>query len=183
MPGFNINGIGDGPSAKIETARKNRWRFTALDPVQNILLFAYKSARPQPEIDRITMHQAQDEAHFPGKNRWNPIDVSFYEVVSHPDSFFATSVALAIYQWWGTRIIDLANSKIAEGPIKKRCELVLLDGCDTWVHIYVMDGCWISKVTPDDLDYSDSDILDITFTLQMDKCRETSMLHNALGIL
>jgi len=177
MPGFNICGIGDGPSGKIETARKNRWRFTTLDPIQELLLFAHKATRPSPEIDRIVMHQAQDEAYFPGKNRWKPIDISFYEVVTHPDVVQPFTAALYIYQWWSAKILDLEKSRIAQVPtIKQRCELTLLDGCGYATHVYTMDGCWISKVTPDDLDYADGDILDITFTLEMDKCRETNYL-------
>jgi len=188
MPGFNICGSGKGPPGVVETARKHRWRFVALNKDFNnnggldLLIFAYKATRPRPEIDKITMHHGQDEAYFPGKNRWAPITITFYEVLKQSGNFsfeqdFASvsmtdAPAEAIYKWWGQAVINLQRSHIVTDDVKKKCELDLLDGVGRAVWGYKMHGCWPSNVDPADLDYADSGILDVTFTLVYDKCEE-----------
>lgn len=169
MPGFNINGQGSGPSSTIETARQHRWKFSVLSPIKNILLYAHKSGRPSPEFDKIVMHHGQDQINFPGKNKWPPIDISFYQVLGKDD------VAGTIYDWWRMTIIDISNSSVVGN--KETCELQLLyganlGGVDTVAYTYRMFGCYISKVTPDALDYSSSAISEITFTLEIDKVIE-----------
>lgn len=166
LPGFNINGQGSGPSSTIDTARQHRWKFTAFDPIKDILLFAHKCGRPGPEFDKIIMHHGQDHINFPGKNRWPPIEISFYQVVGG-----ANDVAGAIYDWWTKSVVNLSKSKI--NLIKRTCELQQLDGKGVGVYVYTMYGCYVSKISPDDLDYSSSAISEITFTLEMDKATET----------
>jgi len=167
MPGFIVNGQGSGPSSTLETARRHRWKFLTLDPIKDILLFAHKSGRPGPEFDKVIMHHGQDQIQFPGKNKWASIDVSFYQVVGAKND-----VAGAIYEWWSKSVVDISKSRIS--LIKRTCELQLLDGVGDAVYIYMMYGCYISKVKPDDLDYTSSAISEITFTLEMDKVIEKS---------
>lgn len=172
MPGFIINGQGLGPDSTVETARRHRWKFTAFDPIKDILLFAHKCGRPGPEFDKIVMHHGQDQIQFPGKNKWPSIDISFYQTVGGKND-----VAGAIYEWWTKSVVDLSKSKI--NLTKRTCELQQLDGKGAGIYIYTMYGCYVSKVKPDDLDYSSSAISEITFTLEMDKAIETRGLAGA----
>jgi hypothetical protein len=145
-------------------ARQHRWKFTTLDPLKAILIYAHKSGRPKVEIDRATLHYQQDCVHFPGKQKWLPVDITFYHTVGSTDSAFE------IYKWWSTSVINITKSVI---NLKKQiCTLELLDGNDTTVYKYIMYGCWPSKITPDELDYTSSKISEITFTLEIDKAIE-----------
>lgn len=181
MPGFAIDhqgqacsgdapsgDAGDVPSATDEYARKHRFRFIAFEPLEDILIYAHRAGRPRPEIDKVTIHHSQEEIYTPAKHRWLPIEITFYENV-HKD---IDRVSQAIYDWWSNDVIDIVSSRIARGTIFKDCELAMTDGVNEPVWIYRMYGCWPSKVTPDDLDYSDTGLAEISFTLEMQKAEE-----------
>lgn len=180
MPGFFITGVedcadngpmgdqGDVPRGTVETARKYRFEFSVFEPLEDILIYAHRAQRPRPEIDSITIHHSQEEIYTPGKNRWMPIDISFYEAVQNEDD----QVASLIYDWWSTNVLDINNSVITSNEYKKDCELTMLDGENNVIWKYAMYGCWPPKITPDDVDYSDTTIAEISFTLKMDKAQE-----------
>jgi hypothetical protein len=169
MPGFNIgqNNQAAQPGAAVESARQHRWKFATLDPLKDILIYAHKSGRPKVEFDRAQLHHSQDVLWFPGKQKWLPIDVSFYHIITNTDS------AYKIYQWWSTRVVNLASSTI--NIVKQACTLELLNGEGTSIYKYTMYGCWPSKITPDELDYASSKVGEITFTLEMDKAKEENL--------
>lgn len=179
MPGFNIGStrVDQQPSATIELARQHRWRFATLYPLKDILIYAYKSGRPKVEFDKAPIHHIQDVIWFPGKHKWSPIDIVFYNTVGNIDSAFK------IYEWWTNKVLDITRSQIY---IEKQvCTLELLGGAEKnddqeqpstkAVYKYTMSGCWPSKVTPDELDYSGTNLLQITLTLEMDKATEENL--------
>lgn len=217
MPGFNIPQLIDsecrdedmpgrfkgqeafpGPSYTEETARNHRYLFETiggrpwLDP---IVLWAFKATRPTPEIDEITIHSGQDEIYRPGKNRWKPIEISFYERLrgGNPETGESTGerpltnqVAELIYGWWsgftgrdGSRgrngVIDIRRSAIGGAPQSyyRPVQLQLLDGVGNPVWTYHLADCWPVRVTPSDLSYADTEIATITFTLRYNKAIES----------
>lgn len=197
MPGFNISTsagcpitgsnlsnspIYRGPSATIETARSHRFKLEVLEPFgpdrgTGIILNLEKCTRPTPEIDEITLHSGQDEIYRPGKNRWSPIEFTFYEKLSGTsgeDGGSPTdSAAKRIYQWWGSTMINLrASSHNAVTEYYKRAELSMKDGYGKDVWTYYLYDCWPIKVTPSNLDYANSDIARITVTLRYNKAQE-----------
>ena len=208
MPGFDI-GIQDAchegndgkyyppsskreysPSHTEETARRYRYEFEVLEPLDRdsggstfLLLFAYKATRPTPEIDKITIHSGQDEIYRPGKNRWQPIDITFYERVTSESEdaesgSYYNQAAELIYKWWGG-----TNSGLPGGVIhlrdslhgynyKKPCQLAMLDGYGGSIWTYYLANCWPVTVSPCDISYADTEIADITVTLSYDKAIE-----------
>jgi hypothetical protein len=175
MPGFNITveGVvcrGDStPANTSETSRRHRYILQVLQPLsRDLLIVSHKCGRPTPEIDRIVMHHGQDEIYMPGKNRWLPIEISFYDVHSAGGT---DNTAKEIYNWWSASVLDIEESAISQ-PFKRDGNLYLLDSAGRPVWEYQLLGTWPSKVSPDSLDYSDNSISEITVTLQMDKCRE-----------
>jgi hypothetical protein len=193
MPGFHVPGGGvarvDAPSSIHETARRSRWKLEiqgygeggigteGLDPAP-ITIYAHKATRPSPEIDYITVHHSQDEIYFPGKNRWAPIEISFYEVVTEEGNI----TARYIYEWWSKDILQLNKSRLAgisDRRLSKRwCYLTQLDGAGNGIYKYTLLGCWIEKVTPEDLNYEESTICKITVRLRFDKAIEESLKTN-----
>lgn len=194
MPGFNIpplQGAGNacdpdsfqeeaayyGPSTTVETARKHRYKLEILEPfgteADGILLFCEKCTRPTPEMDEITIHNGQDEIYRPGKQRWNPIEFTFYEKLRGNEGVYVDEAAERIYRWWGETMIDLQRS--VHNPIAnyyKRAQLQMLDGVGYPVWTYFLYDCWPQKVSPIELAYSDSDIATITVTLRYNKAQE-----------
>jgi hypothetical protein len=167
VPGFNIVKNTQGPTAKLEMARQHRWRFATIEPLNDILIYAHKSGRPKVEFDRATLHYQQDCIYFPGKQKWMPINITFYHIIDNVDS------SIKIYEWWTQSVINITNSVIS---LKKQtCTLEMLDGSGSAVYLYTMYGCWPSRITPDDLDYSDTNISEVIFTLEMDKATEETL--------
>lgn len=165
-----------GPDPNMEYARRNRWMLEFLEPFGNvydgILIYAHKCMRPTPEIDEIKIHHGQDEIYRPGKNRWNPVDFTFYE--KSPGNPTFDEAAERIYKWWAETTIVLTESKHGElNDYLKNCNLRMLDGVGNKIWEYNLYECWPMKVSPCDLDYSDSNIAEITVTLRFNKAKET----------
>jgi len=149
----------------------------------DIMLFAHKCARPSPEVDEITIHHGQNEIYRPGKHRWKPLDITFYEVldtVTDDDGAIilqSNRTAKLIYKWWAQTMIlsGLRHNKpskyLAHGLLR------MLDGFGNTVWEYRLYDCWPMKVTPTDADFSDSNIADITLTLRFQKAVETQGLY------
>ena len=164
-----------GPSYLTETARKHRYKLEILDPLTNILLFCEKCTRPTPEIDEIVIHNGQDEIYRPGKQRWSPIEFTFYEKLrgTYSPSVQTNETAELIYEWWGETMIDLTRSVHKQVvSYYKDAQLQMLDGVGQPVWTYFLRDCWPQKITPIDLAYSDSDVATITVTLRYNKAQE-----------
>jgi hypothetical protein len=134
-----------------------------------ILLFLEKCTRPTLEVDEITIHNAQDEIYRPGKQRWSPIEFTFYEKADDR----VDEVAERIYSWWGQTMIALTRSTHNRVTnYYKSAVLQMLDGVGHPIWSYYLYDCWPQKVSPIELSYSDSDIATITVTLRFNKAEE-----------
>lgn len=191
MPGFNIkfdnschddginhySRLNGGPLNNIETARKHRYLIEFLEPYgsqnEGILLYCEKCTRPSPEVDKITIHNGQDEIYRPGKQRWYPIDFTFYEKTNGEFDNLTNQTAELMYKWWAEVMINLSRSVHNNvSDYYKRCHLKMLDGEGRPIWTYYLYDCWPQKISPIDLSYSDSDIATITVTLNYNKCEE-----------
>jgi len=207
MPGFNISvGSCSGPNAvsnsagyngaayAVETARNHRFRLEVLEPFDSnartgpgsnsILLHLAKCTRPSPIIDEIPVHHGQDVIYRPGKNTWNPIDFTFYEVLVDQGGRLLNTVADKIFTWWGQvkngqgSVLNLARSSLGT-KFYRNAELAMLDGTGNSVWGYRLYNCWPFKVSPSDLDYSSSEIAEITVSLRFNKAYEENFLWGA----
>mgnify|MGYP005817984413 CR=1 FL=1 len=182
MPGFNIAGTSAGqPPNTVETARSHRYIFSVLEPMKDVLLYAHKASRPSFEADIIKIHSGQDRIYRPGQHFWKPLEITFYEaVIGHygpaaPNVPF-NNTSDFIYGWWQGSMIDTTSSRQYDptGSLyKKECILEMLDGDGNTIWKYNLYGCWPSKVLPSDLSYKETDIADLSVTLQIDRAVES----------
>jgi len=184
MPGFRIpvpnycgvTDFGDGPSNTVETARRHRYSLEVLEPLGDkytgLLLFGYKCTRPTIEFDEMAIHNGQDEIFRPGKQHWKPVDFSFYEKLDG-DNVLSNQAAELIYGWWGFTMVNVWSS-LHQEPAKylKNIQLDLLDGSGKTVWVYELLDSWPSRISPSQLDYTDTAIADITVTIRYSKARE-----------
>jgi len=177
--GFKGQSVYEGPDPNMEYARRNRWILEFLEPfgdIKNgILLYAHKCTRPTPEIEEIEIHHGQDVIYRPGKNRWYPIDFTFYEKAHGTGDGPPTEdeTARRIYDWWARSMINLTESRHGElDDYLKYGNLQMLDGSGIGIWEYQLYECWPLKVSPSDLDYADSNIAEITVTLRYNKAKE-----------
>jgi len=197
MPGFNIplrpevaSGIARfggpvgnpaGPSNVLETARNYRFTLSNLRPVEFtdvFMLFNVKSIqRPQVQFDEITIHSGQDEIYRPGKTKWQPIEIVFYEVMSTTKN----KLAMSMYDWWSNRLINIADSTQRRAGLMTQnpatgfyfnAQVDMLDGLGSIIWSYILYECWPTSVNPSGLDYSSTDIAETTVTLRYNRASE-----------
>jgi hypothetical protein len=198
MPGFNIPSIIAGchdefavkategtvgirrqPSSSIETFRSHRFRFEILGNAelsQGIWqAYPLRCSRPSVEIDEITIHNGPDQIYRPGKVKWSPIQLTFYEI-AEPGEDLTPS---AIFTMWAENTINLQNSTIGKPrptPGQRRLHfdaiLDMLDGRGDVLWSYSLYNCWPTKVSPANISYDESNILTTEITLRFDKANE-----------
>ena len=166
MPGFIIEGQdaseGPGISNVSEVRRRHRWKFTTTGESADISAFALSVDRPKVTIASVEIHHMQDVIYIPAKNKWDPINIVFYEMET-------PNLTTAIMKWIN-KVVDFKQSALTN--YKQKSIITLLDGCgkDKWV-IELLNS-WPSEINPDDLNYSDSALLRITVKMYYDKARE-----------
>jgi len=175
MPGFIINGEGFGPKATSETARVYRWtlQFDSIGPMIDVALYALSVQRPSPEFEVQYMHHKQAKINLPGKIKWNPINVKFYEVIDGVD----TATAQAIWIYW-SNVMEYTTNKLvvrnnsAGINFRTTCRIYTEDGLGSRYHKYTLYNVWPSKIDPAEFTYTDTAISTIGVTFQYDACEE-----------
>ena len=172
MPGFSINGTGQGPSAVIETRRKHRWLFRTIADDQYIsrvqCLILQSAQRPNFKLDEPEMHHNQEVAYFAGKQTWEPVTLTWYDAEQEMD------VSRAIYLWLNS-VVNLELADVAPPRnYKKQAELGMTSGVgydtsETWM----MHNCWPKEVNWGELDYTNTEICTIEVQMRYDRALKT----------
>jgi len=111
------------------------------------------------------MHNQQDEITIAGKQRWSPIEATFYECLG---------ISGQIYNWGYNNVIMINQSTTGQqSQYKFDCSLVMLDGYGDTVWQYDMKDVWPCKISPSKLSFEDSGISTVTMTLNIGKCTQT----------
>jgi hypothetical protein len=168
MPGFNICGTGDGPAATLETRRKHRWVFETLGrgngQFSEAELLVLKSAqRPNFKFEEPEMHHNQEVARFAGKQDWEPITMTWYDVEQDPD------VSSGIYAWLET-VVNFASANVnPPAAYKRQAELAMVDGSGQTTEGWQICNTWPKEVNWGDIDYSDTEIATIEASMRFDR--------------
>jgi hypothetical protein len=175
MPGFKINNEGDGPSALQESVRTHRWKFEFrggdIGRLNDIAVYASTCQRPSVEVATTIIHQGINQAHFPAKYKWSPINVKFYEIV-HQDGGLTTR---EMFEFWSSKIVQLDNHKIKfPQPAGVTGVVTLLSGTNDKIYTYTLYNVWPSKIDPAEMTYSSSEISTVQVTLTYDAAEEES---------
>lgn len=191
MPGFNINdeiSTSDyGPSPTTETVRNHRWYITIPTMQANTVLkfHARNVGRPEVETDRVTIYHGVNEIYIPAKYRWSPIDITFYDVIT---SEYKLSAVL--YYWWAKIMQDVDRHKFNKDGIsavsdpasgnmiadnstnyKRNINIELLNGRGQQIYEYVLYGAWPSLLSASALDYTNSEIGEVTVRISYDHAK------------
>lgn len=168
MPGFNICGTGNGPSAAIEPRRKHRWVFTVIERgagrfSEAELLVLLSASRPVFKFDQPEMHHDQEVAYFAGKQTWEPVTLKWYDIEQDPD------VSAGIYNWI-TTVTDLPTAHVNPPSFYKRsASMSMTDGhgrpTETWQYC----NAWPAQVNWGEGDYSQTDLQTIEVTMRFDR--------------
>jgi hypothetical protein len=174
MPGFIIDKEGGmvigGPLGKAEVARSNRWYVTIhqLEDARDMAFYAHTCDRPIVEFDRVVMHHGMNEIYMPGKIKWQPIEIKFYDRINDTDYHTSRVLFAWLNDIYNTQIHSLHSSNIKD--LKREIDVRLMTGkgdVDTMWQ-YKLRGAWPIKITPTSLDYSLSDLAEVGVTISYD---------------
>lgn len=165
------------PYNDIEVNRKYRYKVVIYGRT-DWTTYIESCTRPKLEFDKITIHNGQDEIYRPGKSRWSPVTMSFYEAVFYQPSngryIFTNQVAQYIYDWAlsGTKFVNGQSSIAKVDSLYKNVEIDMENGGGFVVRKYKLFGCWPISVSPGDLSYSSNEIAKIDIEMSYNRAME-----------
>ncbi len=174
MPGFNISGIGGGsagansPSNIMETRRSYRWYFETLGRgsqpwTTKELLVLQKAKRPSFKYSELTMDHQQERVYYAGKQEWESVSLTWYDVEQNPD------VSRGLYVWLET-VCNLNNIFVNHpANYKKTGTLKMVDGQNRPSETWTMYGTWPVTFNWQELDYGNDAILTCEATMRYDR--------------
>lgn len=172
------------PYNDIEVNRKYRYKVVIYgqpDGRTDWNTYIESCTRPKLEFDKITIHNGQDEIYRPGKSRWSPVTMSFYEAVNYKPSdgvyIFTNQVAQYIYDWAlsGTQFANKQSSIATAKSLYKNVDIDMENGGGFIVRKYKLFGCWPISVSPGDLSYSSNEIAKIDIEMSYNRAIEETL--------
>jgi hypothetical protein len=173
MPGFSIENANqiDNKFNKAEFRRKHRWRVTAHSGFTNQQvdwLYLQKAARPTFKFEEAVVHHDQEQAYFAGKQSWEPLTLTFYDVEGGGQ---VSDISELIFNWLGVNGVgnfaDATMNLPEQYKLDLELEMTTANGgvSESWI----MFGCWPTTANWQDLNYEDTSIQLIEVTVRYDR--------------
>lgn len=169
MPGFNICGTGEGPTATLETRRKHRWIFQTLGKgagqqfPEDVLLILMAASRPNFKLEEPELHHNQEVARFAGKQDWEPVTLQWYDAEQPQDA------SQEIYDWFQA-VVDFATANVnPPGQYKAEGRLQMLDGAGAPTETWRLCNTWPKEGNWGDIDYTATEIATIEVAMRFDR--------------
>ena len=178
MPGFNIQGVGNGPNATAEIRRVHRWVFEAIttgsSPVpQNVMLFLKSAGRPTHNLEEAIMHHNQEQVYYAGKTTWEPITFSYYDAQQDPN------VSQAMWTWMNNCVqYTGGNAPNVAPPANYKsgiAKLNMVDGSGAADESWEIYNGWPQNINwnASALDYTSSELMLIEVKFRYDRAIRT----------
>jgi len=219
MPGFNVNtgspgnqnlfGLdtfnhhpgrafvgGTGGGSGVDLGRVYRWLVRIRNVGSNteieFALAAKKISRPEFTFEKITIHQGQNEMYLPGKYKWSPIEIEFYEKLELKDvnptgrnGAFRVDYApteskstAMLRRWWSQTVSDYKLHSI-NPSFKKIIDIYMTDGNGRPAHVWKLFGAWPMSVSGSSFDNTSTELSTSTVKISYDTAEE----HGANGFI
>lgn len=167
MPGFNIGAAGSGAKANVEIRRKHRWAFTAQGMSGKSTIYLQKATRPSFKLEEPTMHHDQEVAYFAGKQTWDPIALTFYDVESQPD------VSADIWKWI-TTVVNIGSATVSSpSSYKKSATLTMNSASGSKNEAWALKNAWPKEVNWQDVDYTNTELMQIDVQMRFDRAKRS----------
>lgn len=170
---IGIPGIGSGI---LQPKLQNRWRVTFSNmgggvDSQPLSMQAVTVTRPVLNFEEVPLHRYNSVAWVAGKHNFEPMTLTVQDDVTGTASRVIQD-QLQGQQW----LIGAEGQWLAargEGSLYKFVTtLDLLDGNETVIEQWFMEGCWIQNTDYTELDYSASEPVQITMMIRYDHARQ-----------
>lgn len=161
-------GLGPIGQPNVILKRKFRWTLAIEFPCGKIPTSTCRTAaRPKLDIEENEINFLNAVTWLPGKAKWQPITVTYYDVANLEDP--NGSPLQGILNWIDT-IYDLTNPTNLQMSEKSgwagTAILTMFDGCGTPIEGWQLGSVWPQSIDFGELDYSSGDYCTIDLTLR-----------------
>lgn len=156
---------------------KNKWRLSfnglgGLVTTEALTLQAITCDRPKLSFEQVTLDRYNSRAYVAGKHTFDPINVTF-----EADVGGGVAGAIQAQLEAQQRIIGMAAAPrlpaaFAGQNYKFSITQEILDGDNTPLEVWYIEGAYIENADFSDLDYSSSETVKITLTIRYDHARQ-----------
>jgi len=169
MAGY-ATGFGASPvslnvgAVKVEPKRHNRFKVSfsggLLDG--NVTANVVNVSRPNETFDEIQVHRGESITYFAGKPHFDDVTIQF-------DDSLDNSLADALYAQRSTQF-DTSTLAVAKDASSYKFTTVIeiTDGSGAVIETITLYGSWIKTLSPDQMDYTNSDAAKVSVTLRYD---------------
>lgn len=171
---IGIPGVGSGIN---HPKQKNRWRVTFANmgggaDSQPVSMQAITVSRPTLNFAEVELHRYNSVAYIAGKHSWEELKISLQDDVT--SSATAIIQAQLQKQQWLIGAEGQWLAAAGEGSLYKFVTyLAQLDGNAQVIETWTVEGCWIKTATYGELDYKDSEPVQIDLSIRFDHARQT----------
>lgn len=156
---------------------KNKWRITfngvgGVVDSQALTFQAVTCDRPKLSFEVVTLDRYNSRAYVAGKHQFDPLNITL-----EADIGGAVSTIIRSQLERQQRIIGMASaprlpSALSGQDYKFSVTQEILDGDNTALEIFYIEGAWLENVDYTDLDYAASETVKIQLTLRYDHARQ-----------
>jgi hypothetical protein len=145
-----------------EPKKKNRFIFRFPTPLGIQEWFVASGSRPTYTAEDVEIPFINTSTYVIGRFNWETIDVTFRDPIG-------PSAAQALMEWIRLHSESVTGRQGYAAGYKKDIELELLDPTGVVIEKWILQGTMLTSANFGDLDYSSSDIADISCTLRFDR--------------
>ena len=156
---------------------KNKWRLTfngvggVLDS-QPLTFQAITCDRPKLSFEQVTLDRYNSRAYIAGKHTFDPINVTFEADIGGGVASIIRDQIERQQKIIGMSAAPRLPTALAGQDYKFSVTQEILDGDNTPIEVWYVEGAYIENVDYTDLDYAASETIKITLTLRYDHARQ-----------
>jgi hypothetical protein len=172
MSTINDMGIAGVSNGILQPKLTNRWRVTFAGMAGGtntvpLSMQAISVSRPQLEFEEVKLNRYNSIAWVASKHSFQPMKLKLEDDVTNQASTVIQQ-QLQTQQWitgaqgqWFAAAGDASTYKFA-------CNLSMLDGNDSVIENWTVEGCWIKEVEYGEIEYAEGKAVTISLTIRFD---------------
>lgn len=181
-----ISDLGVDGNGIFQPLLKHKWRvnFQGLaGDSQPLRVQAVTLDRPKLQYEEVVLDRYNSKAYVAGKSVFEPINITLEADIG---GLVATTIQAQqelTQRITGAGAAPRLPSALAGATYKFAVKMEMLDGDNTPLESWVLEGAWFQNVDWGDLDYATSEAVRITATIRFDHARQliTGIRGNATG--
>jgi hypothetical protein len=125
--------------------------------------YVTSAARPNVKINSVKIPFLNTFTYVAGQFEWQEIRVTFKDPIG-------PSASQALMEWLRLHAESVTGRMGYAAGYKKNVDLEMLDPTGVVVEKWILEGCFITDLNFNELDYSRDELATITCNLRMDRC-------------